>query len=156
MGRAGIHDMPRLVRRNKSASDFISTDAQRPVARANDIVNDDPAAALALYREVQTTNGGGVFRTRNSTTARWWRYQFERRHAEAAIRPFLDALWATNSKGDSLGVDRVLRKLRDRADLPEFARPVRALVAVASMSVRVPSWRDWVLLRLRHVDYRRL
>ena len=40
--------------------------------------------------------------------------------AETAIRPLMDALWAAEGKGDSLGVDRVVRRLRDLADLPEF------------------------------------
>ena len=39
----------------------------------------------------------------------------------------MDALWAAEGKGNSLGVDRVVHRLRDLADLPEFG-PTRQKV----------------------------
>ncbi|SLI08449.1 Uncharacterised protein [Mycobacteroides abscessus subsp. bolletii] len=98
-----------------------STDAQRLVDRAKEIEADEPGGALTLYREVQSrlTVAGfpghaaefdGVVVALSIRTGQ----------AEAAIRPLMDALWASEAKGDSRGVDRVVGKLRDLADLPAF------------------------------------
>ena len=100
---------------------LISTDAQRLVDRANDIANYDPDAALALYREVQSRLAGSGFPGHaaefDDTVVA---LSIRTGQAETAIRPLMDALWAAEGKGDSLGVDRVVRRLRDLADLPEF------------------------------------
>ncbi|ODR05156.1 hypothetical protein BHQ21_15330 [Mycobacterium sherrisii] len=100
---------------------LIGTDAQRLIERANDIANDDPDAALELYREVQSrlTAAGfpGHAAEYDSTVVA---LSIRTGQAETAIRPLMDALWVAESKGDSRGVDRVVRRLRDLADLPEF------------------------------------
>lgn len=100
---------------------LVSTDAQRLVERANDIAHDDPDAALGLYREVQSRLAAAGFLGHaaeyDSTVVA---LSIRTGQAETAIRPLMDALWAAESKGDSLGVDRVVRRLRDLADLPEF------------------------------------
>ncbi|MDP7703357.1 hypothetical protein [Mycobacterium sp. TY815] len=100
---------------------LISTDAQRLVDRANDVANDDPDAALALYREVQSrlaVSGfpGHAAEFDDTVVA----LSIRTGQADTAIRPLMDALWTAEGKGDSLGVDRVVRRLRDLADLPEF------------------------------------
>ena len=98
-----------------------STDSQGLLDRANDIAADDPDAALTLYREVQsrlTAAGfpGHAAEFDNTVVALCIRTGQE----ETAIRPLMDALWAAEGTGNSLGVDRVVRRLRDLADLPEF------------------------------------
>jgi hypothetical protein len=98
-----------------------STDSQGLLDRANEIAADDPDAALTLYREVQsrlTAAGfpGHAAEFDDTVVALCIRTG----QAETAIRPLMDALWAADGKGDALGVDRVVRRLRDLADLPEF------------------------------------
>jgi hypothetical protein len=100
---------------------LISTDAQRLVDRANEIAADDPDAALTLYREVQsrlTAAGfpGHAAEFDNVVVA----LSIRTGQADTAIRPLMDALWAAEGKGDSRGVDRVVGRLRDLADLPAF------------------------------------
>jgi hypothetical protein len=100
---------------------LVSTDAQRLVDRAKDIANEDPDTALQLYREVQSRLAGSGFPGHAAefddiVVA----LSIRTGQAETAIRPLMDALWAAEGKGDSLGVDRVVRRLRDLADLPEF------------------------------------
>jgi hypothetical protein len=100
---------------------LISTDAQRLVDRANEIATDDPDAALNLYREVQnrlTAAGfhGHAAEFDDIVVA----LSIRTGQAETAIRPLMDALWAAEGKGDSRGVDRVVGRLRDLADLPVF------------------------------------
>ncbi|ADK68969.2 hypothetical protein [Gordonia sp. KTR9] len=100
---------------------LVSTDAQRLVDRANDIANDDPGAALELYQEVQKRLAAAGFPGHaaefDDTVVA---LSIRTDQAETAIRPLMDALWVAEGKGDSLGVDRVGRRLRDLADLPEF------------------------------------
>lgn len=100
---------------------LISTDAQRLVNRASEIADDEPDAALALYQEVRSRLSGSGFPGHaaefDDTVVA---LSIRTDQAETAIRPLMDALWAAEGKGDSLGVDRVGRRLRDLADLPEF------------------------------------
>jgi hypothetical protein len=100
-----------------------STDAQRLVDRAKEIVADEPDAALALYREVQSRLAAAKFPGHAAefddvVVA----LSIRTGQAETAIRPLMDALWAAEGKGDSRGVDRVVSKLRELADLPAFGR----------------------------------
>ena len=98
-----------------------STDAQGLLDRANDIAADDPDSALTLYREVQnrlTPAGfpGHAAALDSKVVALCIRTAQE----ETAIRPLMDALWAAEGACNAMGVDRVVRRLRDLADLPEF------------------------------------
>jgi hypothetical protein len=107
---------------------LISTDSQRLVDRASEVAADDPNGALTLYREVQsrlTAAGfpGHAAEFDNVVVA----LSIRTEQAETAIRPLMDALWTAEGKGDSRGVDRVVGRLRDLADLPAFG-PTRNAV----------------------------
>lgn len=98
-----------------------STDAQGLVDTADDIAADDPDAALALYREVQSRLTAAGFPGHAAEfDEKVVALCIRARQEETAIRPLMDALWAAEAKGDALGVDRVVGRLRDVADLPIF------------------------------------
>lgn len=90
--------------------------AQELLDRANDLVTDDPAAALDLYRDVQaklTSAGfpGHAAEFDQTVAALYIRTGDE----SAAIRLLFDALWAAERASDSLQTGRVVRTLRELA-----------------------------------------
>lgn len=98
-----------------------STEAQGLLDRAKELAADDPAGALALYRDVQNrliTAGfpGHAAEFDNRVAA----LCVATGDAGTAIRLLMDALWAADSAGSSLRADRVVSMLRDLADFPEF------------------------------------
>lgn len=97
------------------------TDAQGLLDRAKELATDDPAAALALYRDVQGRLVAAGFPGHAA--------EFDDRVAalcvvtgeeHTAIRLMMDALWAGETAGSSMRADRVLGMLRDLAGLTDF------------------------------------
>ena len=104
--------------------------AQELLNRAENLVANDPAAALALYRDVQhrLTSAGfpGHAAEFDHTVAGLCIRAGEER---AAIRVLFDSLWAAERANDSLRADRVVSTLRSVAGYGEFG-PTRAQSAV--------------------------
>ena len=98
-----------------------STDAQGLLNRANDSAAEDPAGALALYREVQhllvTAGFPGHAAQYDSTVAALCVRAGEE---GTAIRLLMDALWAAERTGNSLRADRAVNMLRTLAEFPDF------------------------------------
>jgi hypothetical protein len=93
-----------------------STEAQGLLDQAKELAADDPGAALALYRDVQSRLINAGFPGHAS--------EFDDRVAalcvatgdeDTAIRLLMDALWAADRAGSTLQVDRVVGMLRDLA-----------------------------------------
>lgn len=95
--------------------------AQELLDEANQLVTDDPAAALARYRDMQGRLASAGFPGHAA--------EFDNTVAElcvrtgeesAAIRLLFDALWAAERAGDALRASRVVRTLRELAGFGEF------------------------------------
>lgn len=93
-----------------------STDAYGLLDQANQVASDDPGAALALYRDVQTRLIDAGFPGHAA--------EFNGRVAElcvatgdegTAIRLLMDALWAADRAGSNVQIDRVVGMLRELA-----------------------------------------
>jgi hypothetical protein len=96
-------------------------DAQGLLDRANEIAAEEPAAALSLYRDVQSRlieSGfpGHAAEFDQTVAALCVRVDEE----GAAIRLLMDALWLAESTGYSFRVDKVVRTLRDLAGYSAF------------------------------------
>jgi hypothetical protein len=96
-------------------------DAQGLLTRANDLVADEPAAALALYLDVQTKLKAAGFPGHAAEFDDTVAALYIRTGDEgAAIRLLFDALWAAERAGDSRGTARVVRILRELAGFSEI------------------------------------
>lgn len=98
-----------------------STDAQGLLDRANSTAADDPAGALALYRDIQSRLiaagfPGHAAELDNTVAALCVRAEEE----DTAIRLLMDALWAAEHTGNSMRADRVEGMLRDLAGFQAF------------------------------------
>lgn len=98
-----------------------STDAQVLLDRANGIAAEDPAAALVLYRDIQSRLIGAGFPSHaaefDNTVAELCVRAGEE---ETAIRLLMDALWAAENAGNLLRAHRVGGMLRDLAGFQAF------------------------------------
>lgn len=96
-------------------------DAQNLLEQAKLLAEDDPAAALAHYRDVQQRlqNAGfpGHAAELNESVARLC---VRANEDDAAIRLLMDELWLAEASGHTYRADRVVRTLRQLAGLPEF------------------------------------
>ncbi|WP_212813725.1 MULTISPECIES: hypothetical protein [unclassified Mycolicibacterium] len=98
-----------------------TTEAQGQLDRANEVAADDPATALALYRDVQDRLIAAGFPGHAA--------EFDHRVAALcvatgdegnAIRILMDALWAADRAGSTLQADRTVRMLRNLAGYSEI------------------------------------
>jgi hypothetical protein len=98
-----------------------STEAQGLLDRAKELAAEDPAGALALYRDVQSRLVAAGFLGHAA--------EFDHRVAalcvatgeeDTAIRLLMDALWAADTAGSSSHADRVVSMLRDLAGFSAF------------------------------------
>jgi hypothetical protein len=96
-------------------------DAQELLNRAKGLVTDEPAAALELYREVQTKLASAGFPGHaaefDDTVAA---LSIRTGDEGAAIRLLFDALWVAERAGDSRGTGRVVQALRGLAGFSEI------------------------------------
>jgi hypothetical protein len=100
---------------------LMMANAQELLDEAKELVTDNPAASLALYRDVQdrlTSAGfpGHAAEFDHTVAALCVRTGEE----SAAIRLLLDALWAAERAGDSLRTGRVAGTLRELAGFSPF------------------------------------
>jgi hypothetical protein len=100
---------------------LVTTAAQGLLARAGDVAADDPAAALALYRDIQSRLVSSGFPGHAAEFDHLVAGLNIRAGDEgAAIRLLMDALWHAESTSNSLRADRVVRTLRNLAGFPEL------------------------------------
>jgi hypothetical protein len=96
-------------------------DAQELLTRAQGLVNDEPAAALELYREVQAKLTSAGFSGHAAEFDDAVAALCIRTGAEgAAIRLLFDALWVAERAGDSRATSRVGHVLRGLAGFSEI------------------------------------
>jgi hypothetical protein len=95
--------------------------AQESLNRASDLVTDEPATALALYRDVKAKLVSAGFPGHAAEFDHTLATLYIRTGDEAAaIRLLLDALWAAECASDSLRSARVVRALRQLAGFGEL------------------------------------
>jgi hypothetical protein len=96
-------------------------DAQELLKNANDLVADEPAAALASYLDVQAKLKAAKFPGHAAEFDDTVAALYIRTGDEgAAIRLLFDALWAAERAGDSRGTARVVHILRGLAGFSEI------------------------------------
>jgi hypothetical protein len=104
-------------------------DAQELLNRAKDLVTDEPAAALELYRDVQAKLASAGFPGHAAEFDDTVAALYIRTGDEgAAIRLLFDALWVAERAGDSRGTARVVQVLRGVAGFSELG-PTRTQAA---------------------------
>lgn len=103
-----------------------STEAQGLLDTAREIAGDDPAAALALYRDVQERlRAAGFPGHAADLDHRVAALCVVTGEEDTAVRIVMDALWAAETAGNSTRVERVLSMAKDLAGLPDFG-PTRS------------------------------
>jgi hypothetical protein len=102
-----------------------TAEAEGLLAKAKGLADDDPAAALTLYRQVQGRLVDAGFPGHAAEFNHMVAMLCVRTGEEgAATRLLMDELWAAESAGTALRADRVVRALRDLAGFQQFGHTV--------------------------------